>query len=111
MNSAAVQRGFATTSIPTKKAKAKAEIPDTGASKDVQHKDAPKAENRPAGADPRTESAGAHDDSWDNDEAVNRAAYQALVERLQEKGDKEVARITKAVYAQETVLTRAVDRV
>lgn len=49
--------------------------------------------------DDRQPRAEAQEDSWDNDEAVSTAAYQALIERLQDKGDKEVARIIKVYLA------------
>lgn len=34
-------------------------------------------------------------DAWDSDKAVEDVLYQGFVDRLQEKGDKEVSRIVK----------------
>lgn len=63
--------------------------------------DDPKADEKDTAkrTDDKQQRAEARDDSWDNDEAVSMAAYQAIIERLQDKGDKEVARIVKVFLA------------
>lgn len=98
-----MQRGFATTSIPAKKAKA------TANSESAQQSD----ETISKSINPSTSSAAVHteacsaehnveaqgrspsEDTWDDDDAINNAAYQAIIDRLQDKADKEVARILK----------------
>lgn len=114
----AVQRGFATTSIPAKKAAATAPPDANDAEADVQPTrvvppDTKNSSRNEAlgGVDRNQESDKVQEDSWDNDEAVSTAAYQALMERLQDRGDKEVARIIKVRFSRQLLgLTRAVSR-
>lgn len=106
----AVQRGFATTSVASKKAveqaKADAEAKleaeqsaqQTSASESATGTHSPTsgpagaitAEKPLAGAD-----APGADASWDDDTALEEVAMQGLMDRLQDRGEKEVNRIMK----------------
>jgi ATP-dependent RNA helicase DHX29 len=90
-NIVAVQRGFATTSVPTKKAKEAAQTSKEEA-QEVKPAEAPTTQPESPQALVRPEDH----DAWDSATAIDDAVYQGLVDRLQEKGDKDVARIVKA---------------
>ncbi|RSH86900.1 uncharacterized protein EHS24_005178 [Apiotrichum porosum] len=103
-----VQRGFATTSLPTKKAKEEAAAAKAEKEAAVQEQEASKTAADESNASPIAvvSSSNANDaapapagakDAWDDDHAIETAVYQALVDRLQEKGEKEVTRVIKLV--------------
>lgn len=86
----AVQRGFATTSVASKKVD--------------KSKEEPEKENAQAGAAeptaaeaaaPAAEDGGKPKDDWEDEKSSEELALQELVERLHEKGEKEVSRILK----------------
>ncbi|WVR06931.1 hypothetical protein IAU60_003967 [Kwoniella sp. DSM 27419] len=91
-----VQRGFATSSVAPKKPPPVAEPAPGDASRDtepakesaVSSTDDPET-NRPLQADTKAD--------WDDEEAIERATLQTLVDKLHDKGEKEVNRIVKAI--------------
>lgn len=117
----AVQRGYGTTSVPTKKAKAEAEAAASAAASEPEADTAPvpqaeivaqPAADRPPqtlnsqgpkAALPLLEDGQA--DSWDNDQTLEQAVLQGLVDRLQERSDKEVSRVLKVGHRHSTSLT------
>ncbi|WWD17179.1 hypothetical protein CI109_101617 [Kwoniella shandongensis] len=96
-----VQRGFATTSAAKKPV---APPPEPEASTERQDEsqatasDIPASQNgaAPSGSDAPGKGIDAQAD-WDDEEAIERAALQSLVEKLHDKGEKEVSRIVKAI--------------
>lgn len=112
----AVQRGFATTSLPTKKAKEEAAAAKAEKEAAVQEQEASKTAADESNASPIAvvSSSNANDaapapagakDAWDDDHAIETAVYQALVDRLQEKGEKEVTRVIKVSTRRHARLT------
>ena len=104
-----MNRGFATTSVQSKKQKeeaaALAEQQAAEAAEKAQAADeASKAVQAPVnGVDDAEVSkavgvAGVED--WEREDVADEGILQGLVDRLQEKGDKEVARIVKVSYDQ-----------
>lgn len=99
----AVHRGFATTSVPTKKARdeaaAAAKAQEGGHEPDVKEDLVQHSELPIDGAEGLSQSAGVHvnstEEDWDNDDAVDIAAYQGLVDRLHDKAEKEFQRVVK----------------
>lgn len=103
----AVNRGFATTSVQSKKAQeheatAKADKPqqppaasqnDTQPQEKEPVKSVRQGGQTPPDAVAAPPKAGA--DDWDSEHAIDDAIYQGLVDRLQEKADKEVSRVVK----------------
>ncbi|ORY32822.1 P-loop containing nucleoside triphosphate hydrolase protein [Naematelia encephala] len=93
-----VQRGFATTSVPSKKPKDEPkpeEIdhqPVTVDSASTQQKDGERIEDTSQG-----NTSAAVKEDWDDEKAIEEAALQALVDRLHEKAEKEVVRILKTI--------------
>ncbi|KAL7421927.1 hypothetical protein Q5752_003699 [Cryptotrichosporon argae] len=87
-----VDRGFATTSIPKKqKEEPKPEPEPEPATETV---DAPAGTTQD---DATCKAAEAAKDEWDDDAAIQVAELQALVDRLHDKGEKEISRIVKAI--------------
>jgi hypothetical protein len=86
----AVQRSVATTSIASKK-------PDPVEDEKLETDIATKKESssEPASAIIISERPVVTHDDWDDDNAAEKAALQDLVDRLQDKGDREVARVLK----------------
>jgi ATP-dependent RNA helicase DHX29 len=103
-----VNRGFATTSVQSKKQKeeaaALAEQQAAEAAEKAQAADeASKAVQAPVnGVEAEVSKAvgvaGVED--WEREDVADEGILQGLVDRLQEKGDKEVARIVKVSYDQ-----------
>ncbi|BEJ01119.1 hypothetical protein CcaverHIS631_0509760 [Cutaneotrichosporon cavernicola] len=104
----AVNRGFATTSVQSRKAKqdASTKADTQNGNSNAPQNDTPTRENQPvksAGQDGQPPSDAAATpamtiaDDWDSEQAIDDALYQGLVERLQEKADKEVTRLVKSL--------------
>jgi hypothetical protein len=91
----AVQRGFATTSVaPKKPAVSEEQAPvtqDTGASSSTNATNHHGATTTPVS----TEASQPEKEDWEDEKAVEQAALQSLVDKLHEKGEKEVSRILK----------------
>ncbi|ODN94181.1 DEAH box polypeptide 36 [Cryptococcus wingfieldii CBS 7118] len=87
-----VQRGFATTSA------AKKPQPQQPPSPPSQHEATPE---QPLDDQPRekveAESTDAKKEDWEDDDATERNALQGFVDKLHEKGEKEVVRVIKAI--------------
>jgi ATP-dependent RNA helicase DHX29 len=94
------QRGIATTSVASKKqvedAKAVKEAEATAQAEQEAAAAAPPAEVAPSLEDSPT-SGDTHD--WEAENYVEEQSLQALVERLNDKGEKEVTRVVKVSRA------------
>ncbi|CAK9781148.1 P-loop containing nucleoside triphosphate hydrolase protein [Cutaneotrichosporon oleaginosum] len=100
-----LNRGFATTSVQSKKAKGQKITTDVDqqpaevneASQPSEHESSKSGGNdgsqQLAAATTSTETG----DDWESEQAIEDGIYQALVDRLQEKADKEVSRIVKSL--------------
>ncbi|WVQ80786.1 hypothetical protein IAT38_002891 [Cryptococcus sp. DSM 104549] len=92
-----VQRGFATTSVANKKPPPQKEEPVQESKEDAPAAGEPSVE----GASPApAENGDAAPDKladWEDDAALEKEALQALVDKLHDKGEKEVARVIKAI--------------
>lgn len=108
LTASAVNRGFATTSVQSKKAKEQEAIvksADQVAPVAQQDKEKPHNETLdetpsqgPSGNGSPSKPSGPDSgniDDWESEQAINDSFYQDLVDRLQDKADKEVARIIK----------------
>lgn len=101
-----MNRGFATTSVQSKKQKEEAaaqaeqraaEAAEKAQAADEASKVAPVPINDgEAGVSKAANAIGAED--WEREDVADEGILQGLVDRLQEKGDKEVARIVKVSY-------------
>lgn len=90
-----VARGFATTSQP-KKVVPEAELEAVTALGDDTSKTEPQdATSSANGADGRSSGEVAEGLDWEEDSKLEEGIYQGYVERLQEKGDREVTKILK----------------
>ncbi|WVN88411.1 uncharacterized protein L203_103620 [Cryptococcus depauperatus CBS 7841] len=87
-----VQRGFATTSMSSKKPTPS--IAESGPKDEEQGPEEALKEDLTDAKDPNGEEKAAE---WDDDEVLEQNALQTLVDRLQEKGEKEVTRIIKGI--------------
>lgn len=85
----AVQRGFATTSVASKKVEKPKEEPEP--EPDPKNSAEPAADGAATAAvvDSKTK------EDWEDEKGAEELALQELVERLHEKGEKEVSRILK----------------
>ncbi|WRT66497.1 uncharacterized protein IL334_003456 [Kwoniella shivajii] len=95
-----VQRGFATTSVVSKKPDVPSVSPSetdqeaasiTGIEKDKEG-DKQNAKLEASASSPINDVA-----DWEDEGSIERASLQSLVDRLHDKGEKEVARIIKAI--------------
>jgi ATP-dependent RNA helicase DHX29 len=83
----AVQRGVATTSVAAKKAEKSLEAPEPS------EPEPPIITKQVESGNQQSSSA---EDDWEHEQNAGDTALQSLVDRLQEKGEREVARILKA---------------
>lgn len=101
-----MNRGFATTSVQSKKQKEEAAaLAEQQAAEAAERAEAEEAarvaaeQAEPAGVASQdvtdSSNAAAGTESWEEEGALDEGVLQGLVDRLQEKGDKEVARIVK----------------
>jgi hypothetical protein len=98
----AVNRGFATTSVQSKKQKeeaaALAEQQAAEAAEKALAEEAARTAATTTDSEQPVTGSGASDDTaedWEREDVADEGILQGLVDRLQEKGDKEVARIIK----------------
>ncbi|OCF60762.1 DEAH box polypeptide 36 [Kwoniella mangroviensis CBS 10435] len=91
-----VQRGFATTSTASKKPEPAPEP----AQKQEEGKDTSTngtQNSQPEDQKPNIPTFNKQEPDWEDDEAMEKAALQSLVDKLHEKGEKEVARVVKTI--------------
>lgn len=96
---APVNRGFATTSQPKKPAPVVEEPPEPevpAVDESDKQKDGPSNGAAKAGEE---KNGTAGQDDWEDEFELEEGIYQGYVERLQEKGEKEINRIIKVCYA------------
>jgi ATP-dependent RNA helicase DHX29 len=103
----AVNRGFATTSVQSKKAKENeastksteqqegSVAPHGGSQSQNKATGEPVVQDGQAPSDSTVAPPTSGGDDWDSEQAIDDAIYQGLVDRLQEKADKEVSRVIK----------------
>lgn len=105
----AVQRGFATTSVVSKKAKEEAAAEEERQRQSSADASAAASTNATPGNATPAGGAAAPDgltaaldragepakEDWEDEKAMEEAALQALVDRLHDKGEKEVSRVIK----------------
>ncbi|KAH8086830.1 hypothetical protein HD553DRAFT_340801 [Filobasidium floriforme] len=102
---APVNRGFATTSQPKKAVPVVEEAPEaeepvvneSNNLKDGKPGGGAKAGDQKNGTAADGKAAATGEDDWENEFELEEGIYQGYVERLQEKGEKEINRIIKAI--------------
>lgn len=108
LTATAVNRGFATTSVQSKKAKEKEGVvkPDNQTGSIAQQDTAqsprtnpdettsPSPSGKEHPSNPNVPVTGGIED-WESEQAIDDSFYQDLVDRLQDKAEKEVSRIIK----------------
>lgn len=93
-----VARGFATTSQP-KKVVVEPELEDVAVPEDDTSRTDPQGALVDAnGINGQSSGEAAEGLDWEDDSKLEEGIYQGYVERLQEKGDREVAKILKVSY-------------
>jgi ATP-dependent RNA helicase DHX29 len=100
---APVNRGFATTSQPKKAVPVVEEVPEaeepvvneSNNSKDGTPGGGVKGGDQKNGTAADGKAAATGEDDWENEFELEEGIYQGYVERLQEKGEKEINRIIK----------------
>jgi hypothetical protein len=95
------QRGVATTSVASKKqvedAKAVKEA-EAAALAEQEASSTTIAQEAPSGSAPEGSKGSNAAADWEDDGYVEKQALQSLVDRLNDKGDKEVTRVVKVGY-------------